>query len=220
MDELFSLRFNAVIALTKRKGILKMKIYLIIACLMASISLGYAADKKTNVLVLDTSDEMRSEIDGQRKVDLLKIALSDVIQFWPKGEQLAVLSYRGHNKNHCNRDPLPSASKKPLTKVQFEQLTESKASGDFPMLFALYQAKNQLSNQQGNIVLISAGSDPCQKILICDIVKQMKKDYPKIFIHTLDMQGDNATLQCISTATKGEYYSIYDILKRSTVTML
>jgi len=195
-----------------------MKIYLIIACLLASsMSLSYA-EENSNVLLLDTSENMRSSIDGQRKLDLLKMALSDFMQFWSEGEQLAVLGYRSDNECKDLDSKHTSKQPQPLTKVQFEQLPASEADQKFPILSALYRAKNQLFNQQGNIILIAA-SNPCYKVLSCEIVKQIKKNNPKIFIHIIDMQGNNTTLQCIAKQSGGKYVSIFDILKSSTAIM-
>jgi hypothetical protein len=176
------------------------------------------AEEKSHVLLLDTSENMRSSIDGQRKLDLLKMALSDFMQFWPKGDSLSVLSYRSHNE--CQGFDTQNSSSTTLTQVKFEQLSSIEANQNFPMLSALYRAKNQLVNQQGNIILIAAASNPCHKILSCEIAKQIKKNNPKIFIHTIDMQGNNSTLQCIAKLSGGKYLSIFDILQLSAVVEL
>ena len=197
-----------------------MRIYLIIVCLLASsMNMSYA-EEKSNVLLLDTSENMRHSIDGQHKLNLVKMALSDVIQFWPQGEKLAVLSYQ--SQHECNGFDTKNASKKPLTQVQLAQLSngDSNTKQQFPLLNALARAKGQLLDQQGNIILIAAASNPCHTTLSCNIVKKIKQNNPDIFIHTIDMQGNNATLQCIAKLSGGKYVSVFDILKLSQVIRL
>ena len=103
-----------------------MRVYLIIVCLLTSMNTVYAAEKKTrsNVLVLDTSNNMRSQIEGRAKLDLVKMALADFTQLWPKGEKLAILSYRSHSDRECQRINSLSQTSKALNKGQFEQLSQ------------------------------------------------------------------------------------------------
>jgi hypothetical protein len=80
-----------------------------------------AAEKNNNVLILDVSKAMQNKIDGLAKFELLKSALTNSIQFWPKGENLSIVTYQplGQNfRQRCQPEVNISASKRVLTKKQ------------------------------------------------------------------------------------------------------
>jgi hypothetical protein len=76
----------------------------------------------------------------------------------------------------------------------------------------LQKAKRQLRNRSGNIILTATDNSSCEKALLCEVAKYIKKNNPRIIIHTMDMQGDNAALRCVASVTGGQYYPIQNAL--------
>jgi hypothetical protein len=198
------------------QGSIKMKVYLIIMCLWLTMIELQAAEKNSNVLILDVSKAMQNKIDGLAKFELLKSALTGSIQFWPKGEKLSVVTYqpRGQNfRQRCQPEINISASKRVLTKQQLtKRLHQLERSGNANTIYALQQAKRQLRNQRGNIILTATDNNSCEKALLCEVAKYIKKNNPRIVIHAMDMQGNNEALRCVASVTGGQYYPIQNAL--------
>lgn len=196
-----------------------MKFYLIVPLFLLLIGFtnaGEKRDKKTdeknaNVLVLDVSKGMRNTVDGIAKIDMLREAVPQFLENWPEEEKLAVLAYGRRGKNSCKRIRILNKVQRIDNKVLSEKLAKIKPVGRAPLISAIYKAERQLRNRKGNIILISSGKDNCSKKSVCEITKRMKKNHPDIFIHTIDLQGDNEALKCIAESTGGEYHPIQNI---------
>ena len=188
-----------------------MKFYLIISLLLLQMGFAVADERNANVLVLDVSKGMQDSLDGVSKLSLLKEAIPQFLEEWPEDEKLAVLAYGKRSKESCEKittlNTVESVNKEEL----LAKVSKLKASGRAPLISAIYKAEKQLKNRKGNIILITEGKDNCRKMSVCKVAKRMKKNHPDIYIHTVDIQGDNETLQCIAEATGGEYRSIQNI---------
>ena len=196
-----------------------MKFYLIIPLFLLLLSFANAGEerdkkideKNANVLVLDVSKGMQDTLDGIAKIDMLKEAVPQFLESWPEDEKLVVLSYGRRGKNSCKQvrmiNKLQNVDKAALS----EKLAKISPAGGAPLISAIYKAEIQLKNRKGNIILISSGKDSCRKKSACEVVKRMKKNHPDIFIHTIDLQGDNEELKCIAESTGGEYRPVQNI---------
>ncbi len=199
-----------------------MKYYLIISLLFLLTSGVRAANddpqiSDNNVLVLDASSSMQGKRDAKSKIDLLKDAIPDFIEQWPDDKNLTVLAFGQGQSKSCKRIDTLNTEVLLDKEELIDKISQLKARGASPMLSAIYKAERQLKERKGNIILVSDGGDTCRKgVSVCKAMQRMKSNHPDLYVHVVDMEGDNKTLQCIAEATGGQYKSIDDLKALST----
>lgn len=165
-----------------------------------------------NVLILDTSSYMQEEVAGETKMALLKQAFPTFIEQWSDEQSLSVLTYGQEDSQTCGAIQQLNTGKTLDKATLNDQVSQLTASGEAPLLSAIFRAKRLLTHRKGNIILVSNGVETCQKsVSICKAIQRMKHNHPNIVIHTIDMQGNNKLLRCITESTGGVYGKIEEL---------
>jgi 6-phosphogluconolactonase (cycloisomerase 2 family) len=117
-------------------------------------------------LILDASNSMWGQIEGKRKIDLAKKALTSLIQDLPSNSQVALRVY-GHRQPKELKDCQDSTllvPVGPLNKTRLiEQVQAITPRGMTPLAYSLKQVLNDLGNAPGEklVILVSDGKESC-----------------------------------------------------------
>ncbi len=177
-------------------------------------------NKQVNVAVLvDASGSMAGQVDGQRKMEIAKHAVSRFAQSLPEQVNVSLRVY-GHLGSNQRKDKEVSCKSTeeiyPLSKYnqsQFEQsVNQLKPVGYTPIALAIREAQKDLSkvntSQNENIVYIvsdgieTCGGDPVQE------AKQLHESDMKAIVNIIGFDVDNAgqqALKQVAAAGGGEF---------------
>jgi Ca-activated chloride channel family protein len=195
----------------------------------------YKAETVNNqniLIILDCSYSMDDKIDGQRKIDIAKTVINNVLEELPKNINVGLRVY-GHQDGFLFFDgckatellvPVASGTQNIIT----EKMKKLDAVGWTPICYSFEQAiNNDFSGMDGKkrIILVSdgmetCGGDPCQ--FAVDLMK--KRTDITIDVIGFNIESDPeavSQLKCVALATYGKFYTannasqFTDSLKRS-----
>lgn len=169
------------------------------------------------LIILDSSYSMEDEINGERKVDMAKRVINQVLSKLSPGVWVGLRVY-GHKTgflgfNACRASELKVAIGPNNQSLISNELNKIKPVGMTPITYSIEQAiDNDFINLSGKkrIILVSDGMEtcdgsPCDYAL--DLVRK-KIDF-KIDVVGLDLSDTDAVnqLKCTALSTKGKFYA-------------
>lgn len=187
---------------------------LILACFampLTSNGQQASASDEPVVLVLDGSNSMWGQIDGQTKISLARSAFGDILSRIEANRPVGLIAY-GHRKaSDCGDIEVisaPGTGNRDLMAAAVDAITPR---GRTPITQALGTAARTLDNRKGSIVLVSDGIETCGGDP-CALAAQLKADNLDLVAHVIgvDIQKpeEKAALSCIADATGGTYYDV------------
>lgn len=122
---------------------------------------------QTNIeIVFDASGSMWGQINGQRKIEIAKKVLSDVLKKLPSDNlQLALRVYGQEPKSrkNCQDSKLLAPLGKLTAKELLKEVKNIKPSGYTPIAYSLEQAAKDFPKGENNaLILITDGIESCQ----------------------------------------------------------
>ncbi len=173
---------------------------LLSACLLLP---GISLANDQLVILLDASNSMWGELDGQHKISIARNRLSTLLKDAPEQYDIGLMAYGNRRKSDCH-DINTLATPGELPKDQLlHQALGIMPKGRSPLGAALQQAA-KLGN---HILLISDGNESCDADP-CAISQQLKTDNPDLRVDILAFQDKPAhTLECITANTGGALLS-------------
>ncbi len=181
------------------------------------------------LIILDASDSMNEEMNGQRKIDIAKNVVLNTVKNLPPHVNVGLRVY-GHKRGSGSSFITPfgnfSAGADACKQTQLmvpiaannrasiaSELMDIQAVGKTPISFTLQQAiNNDLSHLPGKktIILVSDGRETCA-FNPCDVSLNMVRSGVDVKINTIgfgthDRVADDQ-LKCVALATKGRFYT-------------
>lgn len=155
------------------------------------------------VILLDASNSMWGQIDGQHKISIARNKLTRLLADAPSQYDIGLMTYGNRRKSDC-QDINTIAKPGSLTNDKLlQQALAIMPKGRSPLGEALRQA----AKQSNNILLISDGNESCDTDP-CAISKQLKASNPGLHINILAFKTTpSPTLECIAQNTNGNLLS-------------
>ncbi|WP_020560385.1 vWA domain-containing protein [Thiofilum flexile] len=157
-----------------------------------------AADQQATMIILDGSNSMWTQVQGQAKVMIARESLDTLV----KGAgttSFGLTTYGGK----CNSVKVVGGIGMDNTEL-LKRANKLMPKGRSPISSALKAAANEVKNS-GNILLISDGEESC-KADPCETAATLKQHYPNLVINVLGFNAkDEAQLQCIANNTGGRF---------------
>ncbi len=186
---------------------------------------GEEVKKKQNntVLIFDASGSMAGKVDGKRKIDIAKEAVSKFIsQLQGSDVNLSVIVY-GHKGNNSGQQKAISCAG--IEEIYYMGSVESNVvngkinplqpTGWTPIADSLSKAENILSKYAGDnnvnsIILVSDGKETCGGDPVAK-ARQLQKSNLNVIINVIgfDVGGeDERQLQDVAKSGGGDYFSV------------
>lgn len=192
---------------------------IIAGLLCLALTLGFlsapvqAEEPLPTVLIIDSSGSMAGKVpDGRIKLDAARAVVSEVLQKWPAGGQLAVVAY-GHRRQSDCADIETLVEIGPVSLGQVEQaLARLRARGKTPISESLRHAADLLPQSGGAVVLVSDGLETCNADP-CAVAGALKAANANLFIHVVGFglaSGEDAQLTCIAENAGGRFFGADD----------
>ncbi|MBD3792369.1 MAG: VWA domain-containing protein, partial [Campylobacterales bacterium] len=169
------------------------------------------ADQAKAMIIFDASGSMWGQIAGKTKIEIAREALARVVRTWNPDVELGLTVYGHRSKGDCN----DIETLIPVGKVQSYHMISAvnaiQPKGKTPISRSIRKAADALryTEEKATIILISDGQETCDPDP-CGTAKQLKAEGIDFVAHVIGFNVDKKTdeeLQCIASATGGEYYS-------------
>ena len=160
------------------------------------------------VLVLDASGSMRGKIGGQRKIDIARRVIRDLLRTWPRSIHLGLMAY-GHRGRGCGDIQLLVPVSRPDTGRIMRIVRGLRPRGKTPLTRAVQLAAEHLryKRAQATVILVSDGIETC-KGDPCALGRALKKAGAKFVTHVIGFKvGRKARrqLRCLAGSTGGKF---------------
>ncbi|HEY0947809.1 MAG TPA: VWA domain-containing protein [Opitutaceae bacterium] len=183
------------------------------ALLPAASRAAPASEPPATLIVLDASGSMRSRIEGERKIEIARRVVRELVQGLPDGIRLGLVAY-GHRDNTCSDIEL-LIPPDPLDKPAFVRAVNAlRPRGRTPISASLRFSAEALGFREkpANIVLISDGQETCGADP-CETARILGREAAGLTIHTVgfDLSAREAeSIECIALATGGRFFAAHD----------
>ncbi|WP_170113036.1 vWA domain-containing protein [Ahniella affigens] len=178
------------------------------------------------LLVLDASGSMWGQINGQAKIELARTAVANMVQSFPKSDQLGLIAYGHRRKGDC-ADIETLIPVGPVDATHFLGVVNGlNPRGMTPIAESLKQAALVLraNEQKATVILVSDGEETCTADP-CAVARQLEQSGVDFTAHIIGFDVPNpehqAQLRCMAEATGGRYLNARDAgeLSRSLATL-
>ena len=169
------------------------------------VALTDAAQETTTMVVVDMSGSMLQLLGSQRRFEIAKSMLADVLPDVTKQSDVGLIAFGHRRDNDCRDIELFSRPGAPLDELRgyVDSLLPVNLAKT-PLRDAVALAANQIpTSEQGTIVIISDGEDNCG-VDVCNLVPQLKDRNLPVFLLGIDLDSPAVEkLQCLTRGTGG-----------------
>jgi hypothetical protein len=166
--------------------------------------------------VLDASSSMNGELEGRKKIDLAKQAMSDILPKIPANTQVAYRWFGSQSPatHHDCKDSLLAYPMKPAESNKIvTQLGQVEARGLDPLGFTLEKVRADMKASFGSrvVVLITDGNDDCGGDPVGELERWKKEKLnAKLYVVGIDLEGTRAQteLKRLAEISGGQYFSV------------
>ena len=162
----------------------------------------------TVMVVVDSSNSMWGQVNGEPKIVLARRVIRDLMAQWNPGVPIGLIAY-GHREEESCEDVgtvVPIGADPETIAVGAEGL---RPLGRSPLTAAIEFAAETLNSdeQPATIVLVTDGVESCD-LDPCQAAAALEESGERLTIHAVDLttpnDRDNSQLQCIVEATGGD----------------
>lgn len=171
--------------------------------------------------IYDASGSMWGKVEGRTKKEIASEVLTDLIQKFPKNQQIGLVAYGHRSKSDC-KDVEVLIDMKVREEIQIEHtLKQINPLGKTPLAYSAQLVIDKLKklNIKSTIILITDGIESCDGD-ICKVVESAKLDHIDFKLHIVGFglkTNESDQLICAAKAGNGEYYTASDASSLSSV---
>jgi Mg-chelatase subunit ChlD len=168
--------------------------------------------------VLDASSSMNGPLEGIRKIDLVRQAMSQILSKIPSSTQVAYRWF-GSESSATHHDCKDSTVAYPLQPVNSGKinsvLNQVEAKGLTPLGFAFDKLRSDLKKASGSrvVVLLTDGFENCGGDPVGQLERWKKEKLnTKLYVVGLDLDGtrDEIELKRLASMMGGQYYPVHN----------
>lgn len=163
------------------------------------------------VIVYDASGSMWGQIEGVSKIEIAREVMADLVNGWPDGANLGLVTYGHRSEGDCT-DIETLIAPAPVDRSSFIRTVNAiQPKGKTPLSAAVQHAASALSwrDNPATVVLISDGVETCQADP-CALAEQLSRQGVNFTTHVVgfDLADDaHDQLACIAENTGGVFVS-------------
>ena len=185
------------------------------AAVAASLALAApeAASAETNLLfILDGSNSMWGQVEGQPKIKSAQKVLTDLLSDLPQDTNVGLMVYGHTSKDSCDDIEIVSSLGADTPQAVAAKINGIQPKGKTPIAGALFASIIAFRGKEGgnnNIVLISDGVETCGgDVCMAASAVANAKIKPRIHVVGFDVNAEErAQLECIPEMGNGKYFS-------------
>jgi len=177
----------------------------------------YASNRENVLIILDSSYSMNDKINGERKIDIAKRVINQVLSNLSPNIRVGLRVY-GHKSsflgiNSCRASELKVPIGEGTQRFISNQLLKIQPEGWTPISYSLAQAVDYDFNGvlgKKRIILVSDGMETCDGSPCDFAINLVRKGIElKIDVIGFDLTEEMAKsqLKCVALATKGKFYT-------------
>jgi Ca-activated chloride channel family protein len=179
--------------------------------LLLIITIIFASESPKAVIVFDASGSMWGKVDGKTKIEIARASLKNLINDWNPNVQLGLIAYGHRKKGDCNDIetiiPVGEIDKSRMISTVLSIMPKGKT----PISRSIKKAAQELryTEEKATVILISDGKETCD-MDPCATAKELENEGIDFVTHVIGFNVDQKTdeqLECIASATGGEYFS-------------
>ena len=164
------------------------------------------------VFVIDGSNSMWGQLDGEAKISLAKSAFSEMLDTVPQEREVGLIAYGHREKSNCadiEVMSVPATGNRDALKDKVGKITPR---GKTPITTSLQTAADSLPDGgTGSVVLVSDGIETC-KGDPCALAASLKAKNVEFTVHVIGVdlrkEEDKAALACIADRTGGIFTDV------------
>ncbi|MDJ0758160.1 MAG: VWA domain-containing protein [Woeseiaceae bacterium] len=188
------------------------------ASLLISITASAESSGNDLILVLDASNSMWGQIDGENKIVIARRAVGQLIDELPDDTEVGLVAYGHRTEGDCE-DIETLADVQPIDKDDLKSTINSVSpKGKTPITASLEVAFDLIDPEsRASVILISDGLETCSRDP-CQAVSAAKASGLPFVLHVVgfDVAGeDTAQLECAAQAGGGLYLAVEDAAQLS-----
>lgn len=185
------------------------------AAVAASLALAApeAASAETNLLfILDGSNSMWGQVEGQPKIKSAQKVLADLLSDLPQDTNVGLMVYGHTSKDSCDDIEIVSPLGADTPQAVAAKINGIQPKGKTPIAGALFASIIAFRGKEGennNIVLISDGVETCGgDVCMAASALANASIQPRIHVVGFDVNAEErAQLECIPEMGNGKYFS-------------
>ncbi|SNZ19588.1 vWA domain-containing protein [Cohaesibacter gelatinilyticus] len=194
-----------------------------IATICLTLGAGHVSSARAQVqpnnevlFVLDGSNSMWGQINGQSKISIAKDVMTDLISDWDAKVPVGLMIYGHRRKKDCQDIELVSMPGKVDRKRLISKVQSIKPQGKTPISLSLTMAHAQLllknlgkfPKPKSSLVLVSDGLETCGSDPCANIDKREVND-PGTEVHVIGFDltdAESKALRCIADKSGGKFF--------------
>lgn len=188
-------------------------VVLSVACLILT-QRTQAQDYPEVFFILDASGSMDDDVGGQRKIDVAKEVMGEIVPNLAPEVRVGLTAYGHRRKGDCTDIEVLVPAGSTDRDALLREVNSLQPKGKTPIASAILAVAGQVRTNDVDtaIVLVSDGLETCGGDP-CKVARELKATGARLVIHTVgfDVDADTAEqLTCISNATGGKYFAARD----------
>ena len=211
------------------KPVARTGIRLVAGILAGMAAIGATAPAKAAekvILILDSSGSMAGKIKGQRKIDIARTAVNNLVSTMQPGTELGVMAYGHRRKDDCSDIQTLAAVSKPNRQNIMRSVNALRPIGKTPLGQSVLQAAKKLNftEEKATVILVSDGKENCG-VDPCELGRALAGQGIDFKTHVIGFnlrRGEEKGLRCLAENTGGMYVPARDpqsLQKALTVTV-
>jgi Ca-activated chloride channel homolog len=180
--------------------------------LVATLLVPVSTNAKSNILfILDGSNSMWGQIEGEAKILIAQKVLSDLLKDLPGDTKTGLMAYGHRKKNSCKDIEILSGIGESSIDTLIKKINALKPKGKTPIANALEKSKGTfkgLKGQNNHILLVSDGIESCDGDP-CAVAKTLQLAGLDVSAHVIGFgvsKEEGKQLTCIAENTGGKYF--------------
>jgi len=166
------------------------------------------------IIVLDVSGSMGGKVRGERKIDIARRVIGELLGNWSPSVELGLIAYGHRRKGDCGDIEVVVPIGKVDTARFAGAMKRLRPVGMTPLTAAVRRAAETLrySERKATVILVSDGAETC-KADPCALGRELKSKGVDFVAHVIgfDVKArEEQGLKCLAEATGGLYVSARD----------
>ena len=186
-------------------------LFILLGCLTSQ---GFPSDIPEVMFILDSSGSMSETINSDKKIDLAKKVMHEIVPKIPTDVAVGLTVYGHRRSGDCSDIEtmvLPTTGDRG---VILKHVDSMKPVGKTPLARSVLHvaARMKLKDAETTILLVSDGIDTCGGDP-CKVVKELKKSGINFVLHTVGLDVDTKAsqqLQCMAKEGGGQFFAAND----------
>lgn len=185
----------------------------LLTCLLLAVTVSAVEPGNDLILVLDASNSMWGQIDGENKIVIARRAVGELIDNLPEDSHVGLVAYGHRREGDCD-DIETLRDVQPLAKDELkETINAVNPKGKTPITASLEAAFAMMNDEvTTSVILISDGLETCAKDP-CHAVRAAKESGVPFVLHVVgfDVADEDTTqLECAAQAGGGVFLGVED----------